>query len=261
MYNKIITLLSILVSILLVLALIYHVALFASARSYSFDGFRITDKSPRTHSHKEPSDSAMRARIHQLSALLNKNAFLTNRSILARQDSIYLSFQIADSTLSLEMKGVPLYTSKVTRITMSGIFKDIPDSILNAWLSTPFTIRHHESSIPKEDIIFRKAPKDTLEYLSTQTTPEAPKFDPTYFRLSFDRGLDLYVEQSEPAARAKRNFYRGLRRTRLKNNLDSLISGKLPAYTPWIKIEISQKDALSIYRSLPGKGYMALSFK
>ncbi|MDD4033739.1 MAG: hypothetical protein PHS48_10895 [Bacteroidales bacterium] len=261
MYRKIIILLSVIVSLLLIVVLSYNLFLYAGSRAYDFNGFRITDKSETVVHRKEVKDSSIRIKAHLLSTLSNKNAFLTNRAKLAKQDSIYLSFQIADSTLSLEMKGVALFTAKISQIKMSGIFKDIPDSVLNEWLSSPFTIKSSLSSIPKEDIVFRKAPKDTLEYMATATTPEAISFDPTYYRLSFDRGLDLYVLQQEEAPKAKRLFFRQLNLANLKTAADSILSGALPPFTPWIKIELKQEDALTIYRSLPNFGQMALSFK
>src|ERR1035437_6115356 len=95
--------------------------------------------------------------------LLKEKAFLQSRLVMAETDSIYLSINLADSSINIEISGVVVHKARINSINISKILSGSDYSILSM-LSTPFTISRSIATIKKEPVMLKMAPKDTSEY-------------------------------------------------------------------------------------------------
>jgi hypothetical protein len=184
--------------------------------------------------------------------LRKQEAFLKSRLAMSESDSINLSLNLSDSTLSLEIKGVVIYSIKIEKIRLSPIYSRIDNKALINYFSTPFSIDYQYATIVKEPVIVKKAPKDTIE--ANQTVPSIdtlkPKMVAYYFYL--DKDILLDIRQSEnasliPFLRYSMNYSFW----KTKSQLNKVFRLNIPCYLPWIQIEINSKDALALYRALP----------
>lgn len=128
-------------------------------------------------------------------------------------------------------------------------------------LSRPLTINRDISSIEKEPLMIKMAPKDTSEY-QPDIMPDTADYEPVNFILELDHGMRILVYQSEklnPGDRLRRFMFD--LRYRLSNTSEMLKSAftfKVPEYHPYIKLRLPRADAKIIYRGLPVKGQIGI---
>jgi hypothetical protein len=194
-------------------------------------------------------------------ALFREKSFLQARSALAETDSIYLSMNLVDTVVSLEINGVSVATTRFSKLSMSKMLKDRNNYIVSSFFSKPFTIERSFSSIPREPLVIKMAPKDTSEF-EPDIPPDTADYEPANYILETDNGAVLYFYQEE-----KLNKNDGMHlflfdlRYRLRNTLGtmkSVFTFKLPEYHPFIKIRLPRSDAKIIYRALPVRGQIAV---
>jgi hypothetical protein len=192
---------------------------------------------------------------------LREKAFLQSRIAMAESDSIYLTINLADSTADLEIYGVSVHTARIKDISMSNILRKGHEYTISSLLSSPFTIESAISSIEKEPLMLKMAPKDTSEY-QPDIIPDTAKYEPVSYILELNYGIRLYVYQSETSKPDdKRHLFRFDLHDRLqntRNSLKSLLVFKVPEYHPFIKIRIPRADAKIFYRAIPRHGQIAI---
>lgn len=195
--------------------------------------------------------------------LVSRESFLLSRMELTESDSISLTISLRDSTACLVVQGVTIFTSKIEYFEVSPVLLKSDPFVLSHWLSTPFVVDTHYSSIPKVPVLYKKAPKDTLEALS-QLEPDPLKddLDPVYFRLLLTRGLTLTVEQSEVPENGDltllKNYRKKLKRLDRQNIAGNLFRFRPVNFTPGIKIVLDKKSARVIYRAIPVDALVAV---
>ena len=97
--------------------------------------------------------------------LLKEKAFLQSRIAMAETDSIYLTINFADSTANVEISGVVVHTSKMNSMQISKILRKGDDNIILSMLASHLTISDSYSTIKKEPVMIKMAPKeDTSVY-------------------------------------------------------------------------------------------------
>jgi len=247
----------IVISSLLVAFMIYHtvMSVIAPARKLK----EIREKYGFVQNQKNPVDE----RIFSDSAfisLMREKAYFQSRVAMAGTDSIYMTINLADSTVNLEISGVVVHTTDIKKQHISSILSKDEYSVLNM-LSAPLVIERDYSTIMKEPLMIKMAPKDTSEY-QPDIIPDTADFEPVNFILVMDNSINIYVYQEE-----KLKFGDGFRRfvfdlrDRLKYTAASLArtaSFRVPDYRPFIKIRLSRADAKRIYRALPYHGQVGL---
>ncbi|MCX6333240.1 MAG: hypothetical protein NT092_02945 [Bacteroidia bacterium] len=194
-------------------------------------------------------------------ALFREKAFLQARTSIAETDSIYLSINLVDSSMVLEISGVAVARTKLTRISLSKMFLDRNDYVISSMLSKPFTIERNIASIPKEPLMIKMAPKDTSEF-KPDIIPDTADYEPVNYILEMNNGTVMHVYQEEKLNRGDRShlFLFDLR-YRLRSawsTLKSVFTFKVPEYHPYIKVRLPRSDAKIIYRALPGHGQIAV---
>ena len=189
-------------------------------------------------------------------------AFLKNKMALSALDSVYISLDIPDSQIILEIKGVPVLKSKIYKIFMTKKFDKISHNQTMVWLSSPFTLQKKDATIPKLPMVFKKAPKDTTEAKLASDIPVATDTGAVYYNLQFNRGLILDVEQvEEPGPENAKVINDYLAEKKKKAAIEALrlaLKFEAPEQYMHIKILIKQEDAKAIYRAIPREAELAL---
>jgi hypothetical protein len=207
------------------------------------------------------SDSQME-KVRQLEAAEQERVFLKNRLNLASQDSVYLVLNIPDSTISLEIKGVTARLCKIGKMVVSRRVTRINRTDIIEWISTPFTLQAASATIPKSPIVFKKAPKDTLEAQSTSSIPVPPELNSVFFTLQFDKDLLIDVEQIQPIPEDDkeiiRNFTVEKRKAIARQALNSVLHLEPPHQELRIMLWLDEADARAIYRAIPHKAQMVV---
>jgi hypothetical protein len=216
-------------------------------------GFVLDDK--RENSIDITSDSAYLS-------LLKQKSYLESRVLMANTDSIYLTISLPDSTASLEISGVSVHTAPIKHYELSRIIKKGNEYVISSFLSHPFTIQKDYSSIPKEPLMIKMAPKDTSEY-QPDIIPDTADFEPVNYMLEMDNGIRLFIYQDEKKLNPGDHFHRitfdfRYRLVSFLETLRSVLIFEIPDYHPYIKIRVPRRDAKIIYRALPRNGQVAL---
>lgn len=208
-----------------------------------------------------PEQSEMLGKIYDLES---EAAFLNSRLQAAKIDSITLSLNLRDSTLNIDIRGVAVRPCKIQEFRTSKGFKHLRDrAALLAWLSVPFVLEQERATIPKSQVIVKKAPKDTLEAQRMYREPIPPERKDVYVELQFDRGLILEIQQAERPSwegrfskwlfDARRTLFAAAEALRALANLQA------PRHLLWIELKLSAEDARAIYRALPHRAQLSLN--
>jgi hypothetical protein len=195
-------------------------------------------------------------------SLLKEKAYLQSRVAMAETDSIYLTINLADSTANIEISGVVVHKAKMSNLKTSKILVKGNENIILSMLSSPFTIANASSTIQKDPVSIKMAPKDTSEYVPS-VMPDTSITEPVNYILEMTNGIRIYVYQLEKEKPGDRiNAYIFDLKDRLRNTWISLKSAalfKVPEYHPFVKMRLPRADAKIIYRALPKNGQIAVS--
>lgn len=195
-----------------------------------------------------------------IAALKIRESFLQSRITMSKTDSISFSVDLKDSLLLLEIRGVIVHEAKISKIVKSRFFSRVDNEALINYLSEPFKVDQKVATIEKEPLVFKKAPKDTIEAATQIFTPDTLANEVICINIEFDKNLFIEISQSEEIPQFNNLWF--LIKKRSKNILQvakNSISFKEPYYTPKILIELPKKDIKSIYRALPYKPQMSLN--
>jgi len=193
--------------------------------------------------------------------LLKEKAFLQSRILMAETDSIYLTLNLVDSTANLEISGVIVHKAKMSSMQTSKIFTKGNNNAILSMIASPFTISHTFSTIKKEPLMIKMAPKDTSEY-KPDIMPDTSLTEPVNYVLQLTHGIRVYVYQEENSkfndrmSRCSFDIKDRLRDT--WSSLKSVAVLKVPEYHPFIKIRLPRIDAKIIFRAIPKNGQIAV---
>jgi hypothetical protein len=215
-------------------------------------------------SYKQNEKNKIDERIFSDSAylkLLKEKAWYQSRVAMAETDSIYLTINLPDSIVNLEISGVAVHRAEIKKMYISKIIRGANDYIISSMFSRPFTIISDFSSIEKEPLMIKMAPKDTSEY-QPDIMPDTADFEPVNFIMELDYGTRILVYQYEKLNPGDRMhlFWFDLR-YRFKNmlgSLKSILTFKIPEYHPYIKLRLPRDDAKIIFRALPDNGQIGV---
>jgi hypothetical protein len=247
----------IVITCLLAAFMIYHTVMSVMAPSRKLDEIRT--EYGFVQQAKNPVDERIFSDSAYLS-LMKEKAYYQSRVAMAATDSIYMTINLADSSLNLEISGVVVHTTDIKDQKISSILKRDEYSVLNM-LSAPLVIDRDYSTIKKEPLMIKMAPKDTSEY-EPDIIPDTADFEPVNFILVMENGISIYVYQEE-----KLKFGDGFRRfvfdlrDRLHSAAASMaasVTFRVPEYRPYIRLKLARADAKRIYRALPYHGQVGL---
>jgi hypothetical protein len=193
--------------------------------------------------------------------LLKEKAFLQSRMIMAETDSIYLTLNLSDSTVNLEISGVSVHKAHYSVLEASKIFIKGDDNLTLSLMATPFTIANEWATIKKEPVMIKIAPKDTSEY-KPDLMPDTSLTEPVNYILEMTDGTRIYVCQQENDKHEERKsqsrFDLQYRFRDALSCMKSIIRFRIPDYHLYIKIYLPRADAKIIYRAIPRYGQVGL---
>lgn len=215
--------------------------------------------------YKKPENAIVDERIFSDSAyiaLTRTKAYNQARIAMAETDSISLSLNLSDSTAILEIKGVAVNISRISRMNITKVLYKADEYALSSMLAVPFTMNRDFSTIKKEPVMLKIAPKDTSEY-KPDILPDTTKRESVNYMLEMDNGFRLYVYQDkdEKSGGGLGRFLFDIS-DRFRNSWDifkNICIFKVPEYHPSIRISMPKADAKKIYRALPRKGQIAVN--
>lgn len=197
----------------------------------------------------------------ELKALTHSKIFMQNQLEMAKSDSISLLINLRDSTVSIELKGVTLHAAKIESYLLPAFFSAIDINSLNKAFSSPLLISWQESNVAKMPLTIKKAPKSPDEVPENVALPDTALNIPvfvnmgvgTFFTISFKSIFTGQEGYNKIMNRAKWNE----RIDHFKNNIGSMVKGKVPNYTPNVEIYMQSPDIVEIYRAIPTHPEMA----
>ena len=193
--------------------------------------------------------------------LLKEKAFLQSRLIMAETDSIYLSLNLSDSTVNLEISGVSVHQARFSEMEASKIFLKGDENLILSLMASPFTIGKDWATIKKEPVLFKMAPKDTSEY-KPDVVPDTSLAEPVNYILEMTDGTRIYVcQQEDDKSEYRNNRFRFDLKYRLRDAwscMKSIVRFRIPEYHLYIKIYLPRADAKIIYRAIPKYGQVGL---
>ncbi|HPE34202.1 MAG TPA: hypothetical protein PLI65_05335 [Bacteroidales bacterium] len=187
-------------------------------------------------------------------------AFTKSRLELTRVKPTGLSMDLKDSIVSIEINGVTVHSSKISKIIIPRTLRSVQPYFLSLELSKPLQIAHSFSTIAKEPIIVKTAPKDSTQ-VGQAHVPDTSNNMPVYFQLAFTNGFRLSVFQedspNESCPISRMMFSTRIAFKELSAQLKNLIKFKIPDYQPEIVIFLPASEAKTIYRAIPENGFIA----
>lgn len=189
-----------------------------------------------------------------------ERSFYKARIAMASTDSLCLSLNLRDSTAILEINGVSVHVAQIPRIRISKLFNRADEYAITSMLSAPLNIERDISSIEKEPVMLKIAPRDTSEY-KPDIIPDTTIIKAVNYMLEMDGGIRLYVYGTDSKRGGRLAFFLFDISDRFRNSLDiirNIFLLKVPEYHPAIKIWMEKSDARIIYRGLPRSGQVAV---
>lgn len=198
----------------------------------------------------------------ELRALKYEEAWLGSWTEAARSNRFTLEISLPDSLLAVNFGGTNLYTIKPEVIRPDRWFGNLSPEAKTGLMSKPAILTHQWSTVEKEPIVVKQAPRDTLEASAPQTVPDTTIVRPVMILFSFDNHVTLALLQSDHDTRG---YYRArsalmLRAgwLRTKANLKGMFDKKEREYHPLITMEIPARNAETLYRALPDSALVVL---
>lgn len=194
--------------------------------------------------------------------LFKEKAFLQSCIAMAETDSIYLIISLSDSIVNMGISGVVVHSSKISKFKCSKILMTGDNYIITSLLSKPMTIISDYSSIEKEPLMIKMAPRDTSEF-QPDIIPDTADYEPVNYILEMDNGATIFIYQAEKInPRDGMHLLKLDLHYRLRNTLKylkSVLTFKVPEYHVFIKIYLPRADAKIFYRAIAKHGQIAVS--
>ncbi len=195
-------------------------------------------------------------------SLQNQLSFVKARLKMSATDSIGLTVKLTDSTLALEISGVTIHTARINDIDISPSITSLGQMTISKFFSVPLRVKQAFSTIEREPITHVTAPEVNSEELPTTAVPDTSRRDPVFFELILANDFRISVLQNKTDSFKEKKqqmvFLSKRAAVRFWNNFRGAVQGKLPAYTPEIRVKVSIADARILYRALPEKGLVCI---
>ena len=213
--------------------------------------------------YKPPENTTIDKRIFSDSAFVRLNrdkSFNQARITMAETDSICLAINLHDSTAILEINGVEVHRARLSYIHISKVLKKADEFAISAMLAVSFNVKEDFSTIRKEPVMIKIAPKDTSEY-KPDILPDTARIEAVNYMMEMDNGFRLYVyQQNDEEGGGLRKYFFDVN-DRFKNIaaiFSRIFIFKVPEYHPAIRVRMDRTDARIIYRALPRHGQIAV---
>jgi len=197
--------------------------------------------------------------------LLDKKAFLASQSLLMNSDSLNLIVDLKDSVLKLVIEGVEIHVTNLTGYRVSHFFKALSNSAYIQIFSKPLNVESFESTIVKEPITIKQAPKDTAEAANFFEMPDTLISDFVAVSMKLNHNFILTFQQEEKLTSSRltwdRFFILKLRLSKIRDDFQEIIRMRLPQYEPEIRITLAKDDLVTVFRALPQSTWITIRLR
>jgi len=186
--------------------------------------------------------------------LYKQRNWLESRLKMAKSDSIYLSVNLQDSTLQLEIKGVVLKTSSIAELSYDSFFDALPAKAYHHYFGQEATGIQSFASIDKVPLTIKKAPKDSIEFAAQSQITDTLETREVNWLMKLDNGILLKISginEEQVHKNGKGSFWRKQKLQLVLNNLSKTLQFDVPEYNPSIEILVNEADAKAIFRAIP----------
>ncbi len=194
--------------------------------------------------------------------LVKEKIFKESLLKLSETDSIQLVVNLPDSAVSLYIKGVKIHQSKISFYQKDRLFGKLSVMEQVYMFSHPIQVVSQYSTIIKEPVFMREAPKDTIEAALNAWLPDTVIQDPAFLIMSAENKIDLIFEQENNLTRMEKTagtrFNNRIKSRSFAHYLKTFITLKKADYRPRIYIKIPAEELRSIYRALPVNTYFVI---
>lgn len=174
---------------------------------------------------------------------------------MAVKDTFGIMVNLADSTMSLMFKGINVHSAKIYDYQKDPFFDALHPLAYVKLFSKPLRTYLEYSTIVKEPIIVKKAPKDTIEAIQNAYSPDTLIQNPTYMRLELENNIHLLLVQkhfeTKEEKEVEREYKRDMRQRRRHDVLRSLTHPGEANYTPQMVLFLDPEELRSTYRAVP----------
>ena len=185
--------------------------------------------------------------------LYKQKNWMESRLKLAKSDSIYLSINLQDSTLQLELKGVVLKTSSIAEFRHDRFFDELTGNAYHHYFGQEASGVQTLASIDKVPLTVKKAPKDSLEFASQSHVIDSTEVQEINWLMHLDNGIELKIKGIKSKSSHNNSFWRQQKLKQIKNNFSKTLLFEVPEYNPSIEIYVDETDAKAIYRAIPAQ--------
>jgi hypothetical protein len=196
--------------------------------------------------------------------VLKRKIFAEARMELAARDSFHLVVDLRDSTVSLTIHGVNISRVKASGMDQDPFLVTLPLKTYISLFSHPVEITRQHSTIVKEPIVVRHAPRDTLEAIQNAYQPDTLIQRPAFMELYLATGIRIVFEQeTNPHFRDRRVRSAFLFSSSFRNlfrYLSDFFSLRGMKYSPRITVRMEADDIRAIYRALPASPHLVIAF-
>ncbi|MDH5610495.1 MAG: hypothetical protein OEY56_13540 [Cyclobacteriaceae bacterium] len=197
-----------------------------------------------------------------LGPLLKEAAYKKALLALAAYDSIAMIISLPDSTVMLAIHGVVIHSSRISGFEQDDVLSKLSPIAYSRMFSVPVQVTGQYSTIVKEPIVERQAPKDTMEASLNAFKPDTLIQNPGFLLMDMEYGIRLVLEQDSldtpESVKVGRAFRRQLVRQDAERMFLGLSQGTIPDYTPTITLALPLDDLRSVYRALPAIPYVVV---
>lgn len=176
-----------------------------------------------------------------------KKQFWTNKIITAKEDSIIISLNLQDSTLTMDLEGIELRRCRIYQYELNNrLARKKREGTLLSLTTAPFILEREKATIPKQPVILHEVEVGSpvladLSFLNRS-------FDSTNVILDFTFTKDLHIRFEE------RHFiWPEIYPTILPPDRIYLVQ-----YSYYIVIQMDARDLRALYRALPMDAMMIL---
>ncbi len=195
--------------------------------------------------------------------LFREKNWLETRLILSKADSIYLSVNLNDSLVQLEMKGVVLVQIKMLDFKYDRFFDELSPGVYRHLFATQVQVDSTFSTIEKMPITIKKVVGGNSEMKGE--SPDTIRIVETVHWISWlDNGVRINIEgvgTDFPTGNWRSEvFWISQDLQKIAQTIRQTSALKLPDYYPEITLVLSDRDAKTIFRALPEKPFVAFRF-
>jgi hypothetical protein len=198
----------------------------------------------------------------KLLPLVKEKAHLQAQIDMAEQDSIGLVINFKEKKASLMLKGVEIHSSDIISFSKDKVFDGIQSPAYRKLFSKPIHNISEYSSVVKIPIVYKKAPKDTIEAMKMLTLPVAPEPEPAYVNYDLQYGFKLILVQNEWVTEKdkelEKKYKSDSKKLTFNNTFGTVLDFKNSNYTPVITLVLQGKEVRAIYRALPKEASFVL---